>query len=151
MCHYWCAEEKVGSEQHLHTYLLCRLCDALVAAGLKQLLVQLLTSATAVMLLPLQFAGLGAAELGQQQQLEQRDAFARLHASMSLACVPASLPCRQEERGRLQGFVRRVLHEGALLQAAGICLHCASIHAAELHCCVCSCHATCVTCAIAVT
>jgi hypothetical protein len=66
-----------------------------------------------VLLLLLQFAGLGAAELGrQQQQLEQRDAFARLHASMSLACVPASLPCREDERSRLQGFVRRALHEG---------------------------------------
>ncbi|WIA29405.1 hypothetical protein OEZ86_011909 [Tetradesmus obliquus] len=68
------------------------------------------------------FAGLGAAALGQQQQqLEQRDAFARLHASMSLACVPASLPCRHEERGRLQGFVRRALHEdGGILYICGV-------------------------------
>jgi hypothetical protein len=73
-----------------------------------------------VLLLLLQFAGLGAAELGQQQQLEQRDAFARLHASMSLACVPASLPCRQDERSRLQGFIRRALHEGeSVLQSLG--------------------------------
>jgi hypothetical protein len=85
-----------------------------MASGLLvRLLLYLAADAVVVMLLLLlQFAGLGATELAQQQQLEQRDAFARLHASMSLACVPASLPCRQEERSRLQGFVRRALHEG---------------------------------------
>lgn len=60
----------------------------------------------------LQFAGLGASDTGPRQEL--RDAFGRLHAALSLAAVPRSLPCREEERTRLQGFVKRSLHEGWL-------------------------------------
>lgn len=60
---------------------------------------------------PSQFAGLGTTDIGRQR-VRQQDAFAALHASLSLAAVPASLPCRQEERTRLDAFLSRALREG---------------------------------------
>ncbi|KAF8073069.1 ORC1A [Scenedesmus sp. PABB004] len=66
------------------------------------------------------FAGLGAGDLGGARS-EQADAFGRLHAALSLAAVPASLPCRDDERVRLQGFVARALKEdGGVLYICGV-------------------------------
>lgn len=60
---------------------------------------------------PLQFVGLGAADTDHERG-ELKDAFAKLHAHLSLGSVPDSLPCRDEERKRLGGFLGRALHEG---------------------------------------
>jgi hypothetical protein len=65
-----------------------------------------------LLLLRLQFLGLGAADI-DRERVELRDAFAKLHGSLSLGSVPDSLPCRDEERQRLGGFLNRALHEGA--------------------------------------
>lgn len=59
----------------------------------------------------LQFVGLGAADIDHQRG-ELKDVFARLHAHLSLGSVPDSLPCRDEERKRLGGFLNMALHEG---------------------------------------
>lgn len=56
--------------------------------------------------------GLGAASI-DRERVELKDAFAKLHGSLSLGSVPDSLPCRDEERKRLSGFLTRALHEGA--------------------------------------
>lgn len=59
----------------------------------------------------MQFVGLGAADIDHQRG-ELKDVFARLHAHLSLGSVPDSLPCRDEERKRLGGFLNMALHEG---------------------------------------
>lgn len=61
----------------------------------------------------LQFVGLGAADT-EHGRGELKDSFAKLHASLSLGSVPDSLPCREEERKRLGGFLGRAMHEGEL-------------------------------------
>lgn len=60
----------------------------------------------------MQFVGLGASDVGRER-VELKDAFAKLHASLSLGAVPESLPCRDEERKRLGGYLKRALNEGA--------------------------------------
>lgn len=59
----------------------------------------------------LQFVGLGAADV-ERDRAELKDSFARLHAALSLGSVPDTLPCRDEERKRLGGFLNRALTEG---------------------------------------
>jgi hypothetical protein len=61
----------------------------------------------------LQFVGLGAADT-EHGRGELKDSFAKLHAALSLGSVPDSLPCREEERKRLGGFLGRAMHEGEL-------------------------------------
>eukprot|EP00775_Hariotina_reticulata_P010397 gene10397-10555_t len=69
------------------------------------------------------FAGLGAADIAQHRadRAQQGDAFSRLHTALSLGSVPASLPCREEERARLKTFVNRALTEdGGVLYICGV-------------------------------
>lgn len=68
-------------------------------------------SACGLLPVALQFVGLGASDIDHQRG-ELKDVFAKLHAHLSLGSVPDSLPCRDEERKRLGGFLNRALHEG---------------------------------------
>lgn len=65
--------------------------------------------------------GLGAADV-ERERADIKDTFAKLHAHLSLGSVPQSLPCRDEERKRLSGFLNRALHEGACRYTVRCCL-----------------------------
>jgi len=71
--------------------------------------------------------GLGAEDISRERG-ELKDVFAKLHASLSLGAVPDSLPCREQERQRLGGFLNRALTEGKGLDTASVLL---------LHACAC--------------
>jgi hypothetical protein len=73
-----------------------------------------LVAAAAAASVCVQFAALGASDIAPQRAdpAQQGDAFSRLHMALSLGSVPASLPCREEERTRLKTFVNRALTEG---------------------------------------